>query len=105
MLEVGQIDLIRQKIQRDGWSIRRTARELRVCRNTVRKYTRGEAEPRRREVVPRERPVRDLIGPVIEEIYADWASRTTRKQRLTAPGCTESFVSEATQSGSPRSER
>lgn len=83
MLEVGQIDLIRQKVQREGWSLRKAARELGVCRNTVRKYTRGPAEPKRKESAPRPRPVRDLIEPVIEEIYAEWEGRTTQKQRIT----------------------
>lgn len=83
MLGMGQIDLIRQKVQREGWSLRKAARELGVCRNTVRKYTRGPAEPIRRETEPRARPVRDRIAPVIDEIYAEWERRTTEKQRIT----------------------
>lgn len=83
MLGVGQIDLIRQKVLKEGWSIRRTAQELRVCRNTVRKYTRGESEPKRREAIPRPRPVREVVEPAIDEILREWGPRTTPKQRIT----------------------
>ncbi|MGB0685728.1 MAG: IS21 family transposase [Planctomycetota bacterium] len=83
MLGVGQVDLIRQRVLKEGWSIRKAARELRICRNTVRKYTRGESEPKRKEAEPRPRPVRDVIEPVIEEILRDWGPRTTPKQRVT----------------------
>lgn len=83
MLGVGQIELIREKVFRKGWSIRRTAKTLGYSRNTVRRYLRGEAEPQRTEVSPRLRPVRDQISPVIEEILREWEPRTTKKQRPT----------------------
>ena len=83
MLGVGQVDLIRQKVLREGWSIRKTASVLGVCRNTVRKYTRGDSEPKRHEKEPRPRPVRDNVEPVIEEILREWGPRTTAKQRVT----------------------
>lgn len=83
MLGVGQIDLIRQKVLKEGWSIRKTASVLGVCRNTVRKYVRGESEPKRREKEPRPRPVRDKVEPLIEEILRAWGPRTTPKQRVT----------------------
>ncbi|RMF53785.1 MAG: IS21 family transposase [Bacteroidetes bacterium] len=92
MLGVGQVDLIRQKVLREGWSIRKTASVLGVCRNTVRKYTRGDSEPKRHEKEPRPRPVRDKVEPVIEEILREWGPRTTPKQRVTGTLLHEELV-------------
>lgn len=99
MLGMGQVEFIRERVLKEGWSIRKTARELGVCRNTVRKYTRGESEPKRKEPDPRPRPVRDVIEPVIEEILREWGPRTTPKQRVTGTRLHRELVARGHQVG------
>ncbi|MCB1033085.1 MAG: IS21 family transposase [Acidobacteria bacterium] len=76
-----QVHVIRHKVLIEGRSVRSVARELRVSRNTVRKYLQ-QSEPVRREG-PRARPVLEAVAPRIEEILEEWSLRTTRKQRVT----------------------
>lgn len=54
-----------------------------VSRNTVRKYLK-QSEPVRQSNGARKRPVADEIEPRFAEIVAEWADRTTEKQRITA---------------------
>lgn len=82
MLKVDRKAIIRHKVLAEGRPIREVARELGHSRNTIRKY-RDEvpvATPRR---IARRRPVRDLVGPRIDELLDEWAGRTSRKQRIT----------------------
>lgn len=57
MLRVDQVHVIRHKVLVEGLSMRRVAEEMRLSRNTVRKYL-SQSEPVRREEGPRARPVR-----------------------------------------------
>jgi len=81
MLRMAQVHVIRHKVLVEGLSIRRTAREMGVSRNTVSKYLR-EAEPIRCEE-PRRKPVLKRVGPRIDALLTEWAGRTTAKQRIT----------------------
>ena len=82
MLRMDQVHVIRHKVLVEGRSIRKTAKDLGVSRNTVRKYLKL-SEPVREESGRRIRPVADKAGPKIEEILGDWDARSTRKQRVT----------------------
>ena len=82
MLRMDQVHVIRHKVLVEGRSIRKTAKELGISRNTVRKYLKV-SEPVRDEPQRRVRPVSDAVAPKIEEILEDWNPRTTRKQRVT----------------------
>ena len=80
MLRMDQVHVIRHKVLVEGLSIRKTAKDLGVSRNTVRRYLKV-SEPVRDEPRRRARPVSDAVAPKIEEILEDWDVRTTRKQR------------------------
>jgi len=82
MLRMDQVHVIRHKVLIDGRSRRSVAREMRVSRNTVRRYLRV-SEPRRVEREPRARPVLEEVAPRLEELMESWLRRTTRKQRIT----------------------
>jgi transposase len=77
-----QVHVIRHKVLVEGRSIRKTAKDLGVSRNTVRRYLKV-SEPVRDESRRRERPVSDAVAPKIEQILEDWDARSTRKQRVT----------------------
>jgi len=78
-----QVHVIRHKVLVEGLGVRRTARDMGVSRNTVRKYL-GQSEPVRRVHKGRARPVLDRVKPRIEAILEEWRPRTTPKQRITA---------------------
>jgi transposase len=82
MLKVGQAHVIRHKVFVEGLSIRKTACEMGISRNTVRKYL-AQSEPKRVEAFPRERPVLEQVKSRIDELLHEWAPRTTAKQRIT----------------------
>jgi transposase len=82
MLRMDQVHVIRHKVLREGVSIRRVARELRISRNTVSKYL-EESAPMRRTRRRRARPVWERVRARLEELLAEWEPRTTPKQRLT----------------------
>jgi len=82
MLRMDQVYVIRHKVLVEGQSIRKTAKDLGVSRNTVRRYLK-RSEPVREEPRRRLRPVVDRAGPEIEQILEDWDARSTRKQRVT----------------------
>ena len=77
-----QVHVIRHKVLVEGISIRAVARDLGVSRNTVRKYL-EESEPVRKCAIQRGKPVMEAAQERIEELLADWATRTTAKQRVT----------------------
>jgi len=83
MLRMGQAQVIRHKYFVEGIPIRRIAREMRVSRNTVRRYLSGDGEPKREERQVREAPVRDGAASRIEAVLEKWSGRTTEKQRVT----------------------
>jgi transposase len=77
-----QVHVIRHMVLVEGRSIRKTAKDLGVSRNTVRRYLKA-SEPIREEPRRRVRPVSDAVAPKIEQILDDWDARSTRKQRVT----------------------
>lgn len=83
MLRMGQAHVIRHKYFVEGIPIRRIAREMRLSRNTVRKYLSGDGEPRRLEMQGRAAPVREKAAERIKALLTEWSSRTTDKQRIT----------------------
>lgn len=93
MLRVDQAYVIRHKVLVEGVGRRRVAREMRISRNTVRKYL-GEAEPRRRVSKARDRPVAEKALPRLEALVEEWAARTTAKQRITAARLHRGLVEE-----------
>jgi transposase len=78
-----QVQVIRHKVLVEGRRIRAVAREMRVSRNTVRKYL-GEPEPVRKAARAKPRPVTEAVKPLVDELLEQWAGRTTPKQRITA---------------------
>ena len=82
MLRMDQVHVIRHKVLVEGLSIRKTAKDLGVSRNTVRRYLKL-SEPIREEPRRRVRPVADSAAPKIDQILEDWDARSTRKQRVT----------------------
>jgi len=78
-----QVHVVRHKVLVEGVSVRRVAREMGVSRNTIKRYL-EISEPVRVEETTRTKPVRDRVGPRIDEILADSPRWTGGKQRLTA---------------------
>lgn len=77
-----QVHVIRHKVLVEEASIRAVAREMGVSRNTVRKYLR-ESEPVRKCLVLRRKPVMEAVEGRIDELLAEWETRTSAKQRVT----------------------
>ena len=78
-----QVHVVRHKVLVEGMSVRRVARQMGVSRNTVKRYL-ELAEPARVEEGGRPKPVRERVGPRIEEILTESPRWTGGKQRLTA---------------------
>jgi len=78
-----QVGTIRHLVLAEGWTIRRVARELRVSRNTVRRYLAG-AEAGMRKPAARGRPVLERVQARLEALLAEAPRWTHGKQRLTA---------------------
>lgn len=93
-----QVHVIRHKVLVEGRTQRQVARELGVSRVTVRKYVEG-AEPVRREVGARARPVWEKVGPRVEALLADSKGWTGGKQQLTATRLHELLIGEGHQVG------
>ena len=83
MLRMGQAQVIRHKHFVEGMPIRRIAREMKMSRNTVRKYLLGDGEPKREDGQDRAAPVREGAAKRIEGVLEEWSGRTTAKQRVT----------------------
>jgi transposase len=83
MLKMDQVHVVRHKVLVEGQSIRKTARELGVSRNTVKRYLEKPA-PERVEASARARPVSAAVGPRIAALLAESPRWTGGKQRLTA---------------------
>ena len=85
MLEVDQVRDCKQ-LSANGMSIRGIARELKISRNTVRRYLRGEVLPGVYQMKsPRCRPAEEQIAAAVEDLLVtEKESKTPRKQRLTA---------------------
>jgi len=84
MIRMDQVTVIRHKVLVEKQGIRRTAREMRVSRNTVRRYL-ELSEPVRTEKAARSAPVKARAESAISLILDEWKGRTTEKQYVTAP--------------------
>jgi transposase len=93
-----QVHVIRHQVLVEGRSQRRVAREFGISRLTVRKYV-GEAVPRRKETVPRARPVWEAVQARVETLLTESAQWTGGKQRLTATRLHELLRAEGQQVG------
>lgn len=93
MLRMDQVHVIRHKVLVEGLSIRSVARQMRVSRNTVRKYLKV-SEPVGEEKSPRVRPVLEKVASRIDELLEEWKRRTTRKQRITGSRVHRQFYDE-----------
>jgi transposase len=83
MLSMQTVHIVRHKVLVEGGSVRQVARDLGLSRTTVYKYLEGPT-PGRVETTPRRHPVLDVASSRIDTLVAEWQSRTTAKQRLTA---------------------
>jgi transposase len=75
--------VIRHKVLVDGLSVRQVARAMGVSRNTVRRYVEG-APVGVRAATPRTSPVRERVGPRLDQLLSGAPRWTGGKQRLTA---------------------
>ena len=78
-----QVHVVRHKVLVEGQSERKTAREMGISRNTVKRYL-DRAAPVRVESRPRGRPVWERVGGRLEELLHESPRWTGGKQRLTA---------------------
>jgi AcrR family transcriptional regulator len=81
MLRMDQVHVIRHKVKVEGLSIRQVARQLGISRQTVTKYL-ADSELVRQPYSPRARPIFQDVKPRIDALLAQWAPRTTQKQRI-----------------------
>ena len=102
MLGMDQAYVIKHKRLHEGLSIRQIARDLKLSRNTVRKYleAEGEGEPQRQEAGKRPQPVLDAVRERIDELLQEWGQRTTPKQRVTGTLVHERLLAEGYRVGS-----
>lgn len=77
------VHVVRHKVLVEGKSVRSVAKETGLHRKTIRRYVRG-AEPRKRQPVPRARPVHDAVESRIAKLVEQSPAWTTAKQKLTA---------------------
>ena len=77
-----RVHVIRDKVLREGRSIRSVARELGVSRVTVRKYV-EEIAPVRVAAKARSQPAREQVRERFEELWSEWKGRSSAKQRIT----------------------
>jgi predicted transcriptional regulator len=75
MLRRGQAQVIRHTHFVEGMPIRRIAREMKMSRNTVRKYLLGDGEPKCEDGQGRAAPVREGAASRIEGVLEEWSGR------------------------------
>jgi transposase len=83
MLKMDTVVVVKHKVLVEGRSRRETAKELKISRNTVRRYLDG-AQPGVRAAPVRERPVADLVEQRLLAILEESQQWTSGKQQLTA---------------------
>jgi transposase len=83
MLSRQTVHIIRHTVLVEGVRVQHVARQLGLSRTTVYTYLKVP-EPRRVERTPRRHPVLDAASSRIDALLAEWQSRTTAKQRVTA---------------------
>ena len=91
------VHIIRHKVLVEGISVQQVARDLGLSRTTVYKYL-EVLTPSRAEAAPRRHPVLDAVASRIDTLLAEWHSRTTAKQRLTAARIHRQLLTEARRS-------
>jgi transposase len=89
-----QVHVIRDKVLREGKSVRQAARELGISRVTARKYVQGDAEPPRRKPPVRQRPKLERVAARMAALVEDWSARTTAKQHITATRLHQALLDE-----------
>ena len=77
------VHIVRHKVLVEGRSVRQVAHDLGLSRTTVYKYLEVPT-PARVEATHRRHPVFDAVSACLDALLAEWQSRTTAKQRLTA---------------------
>ena len=93
MLSMQTVHIVRHKVLVEGVSVQHVARDLGLSRTTVYKYL-EVPPPGRVERMPRRHPVLDAVSARIDTLLAEWQSRTTAKQRLTAARIHRQLLSE-----------
>lgn len=83
MLSMQTVHIVRHKVLVEGLSVQQVARDLGLSRTTVYKYLEVPI-PGRAEATSRRHPVVGAASSRIDALLAEWHSRTTTKQRLTA---------------------
>ena len=83
MLSMQTVHIVRHKVLVEGLSVQQVAHDLGLSRTTVYRYLEVPT-PARVEATPRRHPVLDAVSSRIDVLHAEWHSRTTAKQRLTA---------------------
>lgn len=89
-----QVHVLRDKVLREGKSVRQAARELGISRVTARKYLEAGVEPPRRKTPVRQRPVLERIETRLAALVEDWSARTTAKQHITATRLHQALLDE-----------
>jgi transposase len=92
------VHVIRHKVLVEGRGIRAVAREMRVSRNTVRKYL-LESEPVRKAGKSKSRQVYARAQARIETLLEEWSGRTTAKQRITGTRLHRELIGEGCKVG------
>ena len=93
MLGMDRVHVIRDKVLREGRSIRSVARDLGVSRVTVRKYLKQSA-PKRVERQPRAQPAREAVRERLGELWTSWRKRSSKKHRITASGLYRQLIAD-----------
>jgi len=77
------VHIVRHKVLGEGISVQHVAQDLGLSRTTV--YQDLEVPtPKRVEATPRRHPVLEAASSRLDALLAEWSSRTTATQRLTA---------------------
>ena len=88
-----RVHVIRDRVLREGRSIRSVARDLGVSRVTVRKYLK-ESAPLRIEKSPRAQPAREQVRVRFDELWESWINRSSRKQPITGSSMHRQLVAD-----------
>lgn len=89
-----QVTILRDKVQREGKSVRQAARELGISRVTAKRYLDGDGVPGVRKSSQRPAPVLSLVLPRLVELVGDWSKKTTAKQSITATALHAALLAE-----------
>jgi transposase len=94
-----QVHVVRHKVLVEGLSVRAVARQLRISRNTVKRYVEGAVPGERAPAPPPVRPAYDRARARLAAILDDSPRWTGGKQRLTAVRLHDMLVGEGHQVG------